>query len=108
MVGAPTNRCSRCDVGVMYTPMISHAGVRLADTTGSTESSAVPAVPQARYARLWKAVVSGTVPPRTGDLREWYAVAQHVLGVAFHAAQLDQVLDDATDGDVRTVTQHAA
>ena len=80
----------------------------MAGNTSSAGSSAVSVVPQARYARLWKAVVTGVVPSRTHGFDAWYRVAQHVLGVALHEAQLDRVLDDATNGDVDPMTQHAA
>ena len=80
----------------------------MAYDTSSVGSSAIPVVPQARYARLWKSVVSGVVPSRTDDVDAWYGVAQHLLGVALHEAQLDQVLDDVMNGDAHPKTQHAA
>lgn len=80
----------------------------MANNPSSAGSSAVPAVPQVRYARLWKSVVSGVVPSRTDDVDAWYGVAQHLLGVALHEAHLDRVLDDVTNGDVHPMTQHAA
>ena len=80
----------------------------MANNTSSAGSSAVPAVPQVRYARLWKSVVSGVVPSRRHDVDAWYSVAQHVLGVALHEAQLDWVLNEPTDADAQSVTQHAA
>lgn len=80
----------------------------MADNTSSVASNAAPVVPQVRYARLWKSVVSGVVPSRSHEVDAWYRAARHVIGIALHEAQLDRVLVDATNGDASPVTQHAA
>ena len=80
----------------------------MAGNTDSAGSSAGRRAPQAQYATLWKAVVSGEVPSPTDDIESWYDIAQHLLGVALHLAQLDQVIDDVARGEAPTVTQHAA
>jgi len=80
----------------------------MADDTNAAGSSEVPAVPQVRYARLWKAVIRGVVPSRTDDVEAWYRVARHALGVAMHEVHVDRVLDDVANSDVRARNEHAA
>ena len=53
----------------------------------------IPRIPQHRYARLWMALVRGTIAPRTSDVDGWYRAARRRIGVARHEAQLDQLLD---------------
>ena len=60
-----------------------------------------------RYAKVWKAVVSGTVPTRRDDVQGWYRAAQHVIGVCLHDAQLEAVLHDVDDIIVMPISSAA-
>ncbi len=66
------------------------------------------AVAQMRYARLWKSVVSGIVPPRTADVEQWYRAAQHVIGPVLHDAQVECILEDGDGRPMWDDTQTAA
>ncbi len=50
-----------------------------------------------RYAKMWKALVSGRVPTRRDDVHAWYGAAQHVIGVCLHDVQIDEVLREVDD-----------
>jgi len=73
-----------------------------------TKKPARNAVLTARYARVWKAIVSGTAPARRENVAGWYATAQHPIGVCMHEAHLAQI--PQADGDTRDDAnrQHAA
>jgi len=62
----------------------------------------------ATCARLLRAMVSGTVPPRREDVAAWYASAQHVIVLCLHESHVEQVVQaDAGVAD-DTNQQHAA
>ena len=67
-----------------------------------------PSIPQVRYARLWKTLVSGTVPPRTADAGCWYRAAQHVIGQVLHDVQVRHVLGGGESAPQSRKQQDAA
>ena len=77
-------------------------------TNGNAVSTpARNAAQTARYAKVWKAVVTGTVPTRRDDVQGWYRAAQHVIGLCLHHAQLEAVLHDVDDAVVMPVSSAA-
>lgn len=60
-----------------------------------------------RYAKVWKAIMSGTVPTRRDDVQGWYRAAQHVIGVCLHDAQLKAVLREVDNEFVLPVSSAA-
>ena len=52
-----------------------------------------------RYARLWKAIISGEVPARGDNTDIWYASAQHALGFVLHAIAVERVTGEEPAGE---------
>ncbi len=80
----------------------------MADEMSSAGSRAGRVVPQVRYARLWKSLVSGSVPPRSADVAQWYRAAQHVLGPVLHEAQVERIVENGDGRPMWDETQTAA
>ena len=85
---------------------VSKFGVCMTNTTAVNTPARNAAVTM-RYAKVWKAVVSGTVPTRRDDVEAWYRAARHVIGVCLHDAQLEAVLHDVDDAIVMPVSSAA-
>jgi len=59
-----------------------------------------------RYARIWKAIISGTVPARVNVIGAWYGAAQHALAACLHAAEGKRI-SASVDPEVQAVKSAA-
>lgn len=50
-----------------------------------------------QYARVWKSIIDGVVPVHDADIAGWYGAAQHALGAALHAAEIERIMSCAGD-----------
>ena len=50
-----------------------------------------------QYARVWKSIIDGVVPAHDADIIGWYGAAQHALGAALHAAEIERIAGCADD-----------
>jgi hypothetical protein len=76
----------------------------MTDHNASKRTQARNAAVTRRYARVWKAIISGDVPARGDDIDTWYASAQHALGFCVHAAAVDRftAVEESPDDDVKS------
>lgn len=76
----------------------------MTDHNASERTRARNAAETRRYARLWKAIISGEVSAQGDDTDTWYASAQHAIGFCVHAAAVDRVTaaEEPPDDDVKS------
>ena len=76
----------------------------MTDHNASKPTQARNAAVTRRYARLWKAIISGAVPAQGEDTETWYAASQHAIGYCLHAVEVERVTaaEQSTDDDVKS------